>query len=163
MTKKRQPTTSNFFLQDAHKAAVKPMPIPPEAPEMTERAVAIYRLYGQGKARPDWLPHELVLLAQLANLTVDHQDVMEKVSDEGFVVTNSRGTQIANPLFAVGDALLRQILSLTRSLGLASVTTANKQNTTKRALAAKEATEAQTPKKSKRTTKVSLLARPTEN
>ena len=160
MKNKRNSTESLTFLLAAHKAAGTLLEIPPEIPEMPERAEALYHMFGQGKVRADWFPHELIQLAQLAVMTVNHQDVMEQLQKEGFVVTNARGTQIQNPLFSVSDTILRMTLALSRSLGLASVSSADKKTTTKRALSAKEAKEAHKPK---RTSKVSLLATPTQH
>jgi hypothetical protein len=158
MKNKRHSTESHTFLLAAHKAAGTLLEIPPEIPEMSERAEALYHMFGQGKARDDWFPHELIHLAQLAVMTVSYQDVMARLEKEGFVVTNARGTQIQNPLFSIGDTILRMSLALSRSLGLASVSNANKQTTTKRAMSSKEANDAQ---KFTRTSKVSLLASPT--
>ena len=158
MAQKREPTTSHAFLLAAHKAAGTLLDIPDEIPEMSEREEALYHMFGQGKARADWFPHELVHLAQLACMTVKYQDAMAQLEKEGLVKVNSRGTQIQNPLFFICDTLLRMSLAISRSLGLATVSNADKRTTTQRALSAKDAKDAQKPVKS---SKVSLLAKPT--
>lgn len=160
MTKKRHSTSSHIFLLDTYRKAGKLVEIPAVVPEMTVHQQAVFQLFCSGKAPSDWLEHELVHVAQLAVLTVKHQEVMQQLEDEGVVIINARGTPIQNPLFSVADSLLRMSLALSRSLGLASVSSADKKTTTKRALSAQEAKGAQ---KGKKTNKVSLLAKTNKN
>jgi hypothetical protein len=122
------------------------------AGEHTKQELEVFQIYSRGKAKKDWFEHELLILSQLAKVTVLLMESKEQLDKEGSVIYNTRGTPVCNPLFSVVDSLTRSQLALTRSLNLASSAAQKNEENTKHAN-----TERETKNKLVRT---SLLAVP---
>jgi hypothetical protein len=73
----------------------------------------------RARAYDEWTGADLAVAAQLARTQADIEREQELVDAEGSVITNDRGTPIANPRFAVLEQLARREMALMRSLRIA--------------------------------------------
>lgn len=70
----------------------------------------------RARARAEWTEVDLVVAAQLARCQCDIEKESEALDLEGTVVTNGRGTQVANARCAVLEQLARREMALLRTL-----------------------------------------------
>jgi phage terminase small subunit len=138
MTMDKKTSRSQKGEMDTLKGAMQKLAIPRHI-KLDEIEEEIYHLYVQKRAQRDWFEADLISVAQLAQLThslIIHTDMLK---EEGAVIFNAKGTPVANPLFAVTDAILRQQLSIIRLLGFAgSAAGGDKRNTENRAAKEKD-------------------------
>lgn len=101
---------------DAAKAAALPLPRPPEHVQLSANAEPYYEDIVRARAREEWNPYQLTVAAQMANCMADQDEVRAELALEGWVVVNAKGTQVANPLVNIVEALARRQMALSRSL-----------------------------------------------
>jgi hypothetical protein len=70
----------------------------------------------RARAREEWTDSDLVVGAQLARCQADMEREQEVLDQEGSVVDNHRGTQVANPRFHVLQQLAQREMALLRAL-----------------------------------------------
>jgi len=68
------------------------------------------------RARDEWTDTDLVVAAQLARCQFDIENESAELDSEGMVVTNDRGTKVANARVAVLEQLARREMALMRTL-----------------------------------------------
>lgn len=68
------------------------------------------------RAREEWNPHQLTIAAQMAECMVEQEEVRAELLLDGRVLTNERGTKVANPLVSISEQLARRQMALGRSL-----------------------------------------------
>lgn len=100
----------------AAKAAASPLPRPPEHVLISASAEPYYEDIVRARARGEWNEYQLSVAAQLANCMADQDEVRAELALEGWVVTNAKGTQVANPLVNIAEAMARRQMALSRSL-----------------------------------------------
>lgn len=61
---------------------------------------------------------DLITLARIVTLEIFIREQWAKLQEEGVIMINARGTQIANPRFNVYDQSVRQQAALIRSMSL---------------------------------------------
>ena len=152
MSKKTPSTAINNQVSNVKALFTDILP-PKEAGELNEEELEMFWLLLKAKGPTDWLETELYTLACQAKRNIKLMEYEKKLVDQGPTLINARGTEIMNPMFNVVDTMVRQQMSVYRSIGL----TASGQDTAgikKRAHEQKE--------KSEKTSKVkqNLLAKP---
>lgn len=70
------------------------------------------------RATSDWRPFDLVMLAKVVKLEVQLRDAQAMLKKTGLVISNKRGTPVANPLVVVTDTLTRQQMTIIRGMGI---------------------------------------------
>ena len=100
----------------AAKAAASPLPRPPEHVQISASAEPYYADIVRARARDEWNEYQLTVAAQMANCMADQDEVRAELALEGWVVVNAKGTQVANPLVNIVEALARRQMALSRSL-----------------------------------------------
>jgi hypothetical protein len=68
------------------------------------------------RARDRWDSLDLTEAANLARTLADIESQQVKLDAEGHVLTNERGTQVANPRHAIIETLTRRAVALSRAL-----------------------------------------------
>lgn len=131
-------STSHASAQENLADALTEMMPLPAAGEHTRAELEMFQIFARGKAKKDWFDHELVLLSQLAKLSVLLKESKEQLDKEGSISYNTRGSAVCNPLFNVVDSLIRSQLALCRSLNLASSASQKNEENTKHASTEKE-------------------------
>ncbi|HMO49367.1 MAG TPA: TerS protein [Rubrivivax sp.] len=115
MTKRNPATGAEAAVKAMLDAAMAPVDVPKHVrlrPEDRPFWQAIIR----ARARDEWTPPALVVAAQLARCMADIEAESEQLQAEGTVVSNDRGTRLANPRAGVLDLLGRRQLALMRAL-----------------------------------------------
>lgn len=100
----------------AAKAAASPLPRPPAHVQISASAEPYYEDIVRARARDEWNEYQLTVAAQLANCMADQDEVRAELALEGWVVVNAKGTQVANPLVNIAEAMARRQMALSRSL-----------------------------------------------
>lgn len=98
--------------------AAAPALMPPDHCRMRDEDMPFWRAIVDARARDEWTPANLVIAAQLARCQFDIEDQQVLLYQEGHVIANERGTQIANPRHSVLEKLCSRELSLMRSLAM---------------------------------------------
>ncbi len=70
----------------------------------------------RARARDEWSETDLVVAGQLARCQYDIERESATLEGEGMVLTNERGTQVANPRVSVLEQLARREMALMRTL-----------------------------------------------
>jgi len=131
MATKRSTSTQAAANNVANAATtVKP---PAVAGKLDKDELLLFNMYIHGKAVDDWFEHELLHVAQLAQLSAHINRAKKQLKLEGDITVNARGTEVANPRFYVVDSLVRQQLAMTRALGLSSSAAQKKEHVKTRA------------------------------
>lgn len=100
----------------AAKAAASPGLRPPAHVQLSASAEPYFADIVRARARDEWNPHQLTIAAQMAECMAEQEEVRAEIALEGRVVTNAKGTQVANPLVGISEALARRQMALGRSL-----------------------------------------------
>lgn len=115
-TKRQMRSDSAAAAIAAAKAAAMPLPRPPDHVQISASAEAYYADIVRARARDEWNEYQLTVAAQLANCMADQDDVRAELALDGWVVINAKGTQVANPLVNIAEAMARRQMALSRSL-----------------------------------------------
>lgn len=94
------------------------IPLPDGVTLRDETEMVIWGQFTRARARDGWRDFDLVILAKVVRLESDIRKHQKVLDDSEVIVTNGKGTQIVNPLFAVIDTLQRQQLALIRNMSL---------------------------------------------
>lgn len=100
----------------AAKAAASPDLRPPDHVQVSANAEPYLADIVRARAREEWNPHQLTIAAQMAECMADQDDVRAGIALEGWTVVNAKGTEVANPLVGISEALARRQMALGRSL-----------------------------------------------
>lgn len=100
----------------AAKAAASPALRPPEHVRIFADAEDYYADIVRARARDEWNEYQLTVAAQLANCMADQDEVRAGIALDGWTVVNAKGTEVANPLVGIAEALARRQMALSRSL-----------------------------------------------
>lgn len=95
----------------------------------------------RARARDEWTEVDLVVAAQLARCQADIESESRAVEVETTVISNAKGTQVANPRLAVIEQLARREMALMRSLRMAGRVTGAVEDLVGRRSAEKAAAE----------------------
>ena len=93
-------------------------PAIPEGVKLTEAEAELWPYFARARPRDQWRELDLILLAKIVMLEVDIRRLFEEWRQTGAVIENKRGTPINNPILGAYDLLVRQQLSIIRSLSL---------------------------------------------
>ena len=95
--------------------------MPPEGIEFrSEEEEVVWHQFVGARARNDWRDMDLILLYKIVEVEVDIRKYKKRLDDEGAIVENKRGTLVENALFRVLDTLIRQQMTIIRSMSLNS-------------------------------------------
>lgn len=78
----------------------------------------IWGQFTRARAKDDWRDMDLILLGKVVRLEAEIRKLQAELDVEGYRVENGRGTVVENALVRVLDTLLRQQLSVIRSMSL---------------------------------------------
>jgi len=101
---------------NAAKNAASPDLRPPPHVQLSADAEPYFADIVRARAREEWNEHQLTIAAQLAECMVEQEEVRAELALDGRVLTNERGTKVANPLVGINEALARRQMALGRSL-----------------------------------------------
>lgn len=101
---------------NAAKNAASPDLRPPPHVQLSTDAEPYFADIVRARAREEWNEHQLTIAAQLAECMVEQEEVRAELALDGRVLTNDRGTKVANPLVGINEALARRQMALGRSL-----------------------------------------------
>jgi len=119
---KRQPADSATAAVDAMlKAALAPLPLPAHV-KLRKGDQPFWAGLAKARARDEWTDADLVLGAQLARVQADIEAESKALDAEATVITNKRGTLLANPRVGVLDQLVRRELAMLRALRMGGPT-----------------------------------------
>ena len=96
-------------------AAAGPLPVPSHV-KLREVDLPFWDGVVRARARDEWSENDLVIAAQLARVQADIERESVLLDGEGTIVTNDRGTQVANPRCSVLQQFAQRQLALMRSL-----------------------------------------------
>lgn len=65
-----------------------------------------------------WSPHDLTIAVQLAKTLVRLEAISAQLENDGLMLENQKGTQIAHPLLNASMTMASTVQALTRTLGL---------------------------------------------
>jgi hypothetical protein len=116
MTTKRTRSDSAAAALNAAKNAAAPDLQPPDFVQISVDARPYFDAIVRARARDEWVDLHLIVAAQLAECLADQQMEQDQLIVEGRVITNDKGTPIANPRMAVCEQLARKELALMRAL-----------------------------------------------
>lgn len=117
MDKKRQARSDSAAAAiEAAKNATLPPLRPPEHVQLTANAEPYFADIVRARARSEWNPHQLTIAAQMAECMAEQEEVRLQIALDGWTVVNGRGTEVANPMVGIGEALARRQMALGRSL-----------------------------------------------
>lgn len=102
-------------------AAAAPTLQPPAHCAMRSGDMNFWHGIVTARARDEWTDANLVIAAQLARCQFDIEEQQKLLYLEGHIITNERGTPIANPRHTVMEKLCSRELSLMRSLAMVGV------------------------------------------
>jgi hypothetical protein len=139
--KRTKATTAAAAIEDAMNAVLGP----PECPAhvtLRPRDLPFWDGVVRARARDEWIDADLVVGAQLARCQADIEVESALLDDEGTVVRNDRGTQIANPRVSVLEQLSRRELALMRTLRLGGAAAGEARHVIARRKTAREAEKA---------------------
>lgn len=100
----------------AAKNAALPDLLPPPHVQLSADAAPYFADIVRARTRDEWNEHQLTVAAQLAQCMVEQTEVAAELLLEGRVLTNERGTRVANPLVSIMEQLARRQMALGRSL-----------------------------------------------
>lgn len=113
---KRTPGTSvETIVQAMTDAAAGPLE-PPAHVKLRDGDAPFWAGIVCARARSDWPAVDLVVAAQLARCQADIERESMALDAESTVLTNARGTQVANPRVMVLEQLARREMALLRTL-----------------------------------------------
>ena len=110
---------------EAAMAAAKP-PTPPEHIEMPDGALAHWWPIVRARAYDDWTGPDLEHAANLAICLYDLECERQSLREEGYVITNDRGTPIQNPRNQVIEVLSRRSVALSKLVHVHAEATSGK-------------------------------------
>jgi len=116
---------------NAAKNAASPDLRPPPHVQLSADAEPYFADIVRARAREEWNEHQLTIAAQLAECMVEQEEVRAELALEGRVLTNERGTKVANPLVGINEALARRQMALGRSLQMIGRATGDPRTPTK--------------------------------
>jgi hypothetical protein len=96
--------------------AATPLPALPAHVRLRDTDLPFWDGIVRARARDEWSASDLVVAAQLARCQYDIERESIVLDDEGTVLVNERGTQIANPRVSVLEQLARREMALLRTL-----------------------------------------------
>jgi len=139
---------------DAAQAEDYILPLPQGVNLCTEEELILWVQYTGARAPDAWRELELLMVGRLVKIEMHLRELEALIEEEGYFVTNQRGTQIANPSVAVQASYQRQQLSIlsSLSLGVSSEKAVTLNGTGKKAKKKEDDTT------NKKKAKVSLLA-----
>lgn len=100
--------------------AIQGPPDPPDGSGLVDADAVYWAAIVNMRPRSDWPPHDLHIAALTAKSMRAVAELQAMLEADGPVRENSRGETTANPVAALLDAATRRMLSLRRSLGLAT-------------------------------------------
>ena len=101
---------------DAMVAVSQPDLMPPAFMPLNPDAMHFWPGIVKSRARAEWLDVDLVVAAQLAECQAGIKAESDAIREEGSVLTNDRGTKVANPRANILEALARREMALMRTL-----------------------------------------------
>jgi hypothetical protein len=115
--KKRQARSDSAkaALEAAKNAALPDLRPPPHV-QLSVGAEDYFTDIVRARAREEWNPHQLTIAAQMAECMADQDDVRAQLALDGWTTINAKGTEVANPLVGINEALARRQMALGRSL-----------------------------------------------
>ena len=116
---------------NAAKNAASPDLRPPAHVQLSADAEPYFADIVRARAREEWNEHQLTIAAQLAECMVEQEEVRAELALDGRVLTNERGTKVANPLVGINEALARRQMALGRSLQMIGRATGDPRAPTK--------------------------------
>lgn len=117
MDKQRQTRSDSATAAiEAAKNAVAPPLRPPGHVQLSASAEPYFEDIVRARARSEWNPHQLTIAAQMAECMADQDEVRAELALDGWTVINAKGTEVANPLVGINEALARRQMALGRSL-----------------------------------------------
>ena len=103
---------------DAFSKAAAVVSPPPGVELRSDEERVIWDQFTRARAKDDWRDMDLILLGKVVRLEAEIRKLQVMLDAEGYRVENSRGTVVENALVRVLDTLLRQQLSVIRSMSL---------------------------------------------
>jgi hypothetical protein len=117
MDKKRQTRSDSAAAAlEAAKNAARPALRPPSHVRLSVGAEDYFADIVRARAREEWNPHQLTIAAQMAECMADQDEVRAQLQLDGWTTINGKGTEVANPLVGINEALARRQMALGRSL-----------------------------------------------
>ena len=101
----------------AQAAAAGDIP-PPSFMALRDGDVPFWNAVTRARARDEWTEADLIAAVELAQTMADTAAERALLSTEGSVLTNERGTPVANPRFSVLQSLAQRQMALRRALQL---------------------------------------------
>lgn len=89
---------------------------PPAHTPLRSEAMKFWPGVVRARARDEWIDVDLVVAAQLAECQACIEEESTRVRSEGTVVSNDKGTLVANPRMGILEALARREMALMRTL-----------------------------------------------
>lgn len=116
MAKRRSDSNSASGAVSAVQNAIAGVFAPPVECKLEKRDLVYWNAIVRARSREEWNENELQVAAQLARTRRQIQDNEDLLEEEGPVLVNDRGTQIANPRFSIIEQLTRRQMALMRSV-----------------------------------------------
>lgn len=118
MSKKKLDKNSLTEAVIGFQGSIASVPIPEGVILKTEEEVIIWEQLTRARVREDWRDVDLLVVAKIVKIEADMRKHQETLNKSGALIKNNKNALVANPLIAVIDVLLRQQLSLIRSISL---------------------------------------------
>ena len=116
---KRQPTKrdrTGTASTEANRWANGDISNPPPHMKLTKEEKVFWQSIMLTRSTELWTPSDLEFAASLARARARINDMEAELADEGDIVINARGTQIANPKHSIIETLTRRSIALARAL-----------------------------------------------
>ncbi len=139
MTARRTRSDSVKGMVDAMAAAIEGDIDPPGHVRLRDGDRPFWAAVVRARARAEWTDADLVHAANMARAMADIERLQLEIEGEGDVLTNARGTVVANPKHAILEQLSRRVMALTRLLQMQAAASGDLEDKTKRRKAESEA------------------------
>jgi len=98
--------------------AIDSVPLPEGVGLRSDEEIVIWGQFTRARAREDWRDMDLILLAKVVRMEADIRRHQTSIENEGWIVENTRGTQIPNPFISIIDTIERRQMAIIRSMSL---------------------------------------------
>lgn len=119
MARKGTRSDSASAAVNAMLAAAQGAPECPKHVRLRPKDIPFWDGIVRARTRDEWSSADLVVAGQLARAQADIESEQEALDRETSILTNPRGTPVANPRVHVLEALARREMALMRSLRMA--------------------------------------------
>lgn len=116
MTNRKPRSDSAAAMLNAAKNAALGDPLPPDHVQISADAMPYYTAIVRARTRDEWDDYQLMVAAQLAECMAEQREIAGMLLLEGRVISNDRGTPVANPLASMLERLAGRQLAYTRLL-----------------------------------------------